>query len=108
MDNKENKTTEIDSQLIQKSPTANEKKGGLTQEGEKIASRIRTHFEERQKRFQAMTFPCPVDEKLSNYSGMTGAYQIVVPVFQCPDGHIFSVRSDNQGKATKLLPGKEM
>src|SRR3989344_3548078 len=78
---------------------------GLTPEGEQAAARIRALFEEGKKRLEAMTFPCPVDGKSGSYTGDVGSFQIVVPVFQCPDGHKFSVRIDSNN-ATKLLPNQ--
>jgi hypothetical protein len=81
------------------------KGGGLSKEqGEKLIAKLRAMREEGLKQFEAKTFPCPVDASQSNYAGMTGIFPIAVPVFQCPDGHKFSVRRIGEGKdAMKLI-----
>lgn len=82
------------------------KKGNEALSTDPVVAKYRAIREEGQKIFESSTFPCPVDGKPASYAGLTGTYQIVVPVFQCPDGHKFSVRTIGQKKATKLLPNQ--
>ena len=63
----------------------------------------RNLFEERKRRLETTTFSCPVDGKQSKFMKMTGSFQTIVPVFKCPDGHTFSVRSTSQGQVTMLI-----
>lgn len=78
--------------------------GGLPKaEGDKLIATYRAMREEGIRRFEATPFPCPVDGKPARYTGDVGSLQIVVPVYQCPDGHTFSVRITSQGNLTKLL-----
>jgi hypothetical protein len=77
----------------------------LTEKEKNLAARVRAANEESRKGLEHMTFPCPVDGKMGTYSRDIGTYQMVVPVFKCPDGHEFSVRLD-LNNATKLLPAQ--
>jgi hypothetical protein len=67
------------------------------EEQEKLIARYRAERQEGLRRFEAVTYPCPIDGKPGKYSGTVGTFQIVVPVFECPSGHSFSMRSMGDG-----------
>lgn len=73
-----------------------------------IAEKYRRIREEGRRVFETeTTFPCPEDGQPGYYFGDVGTYQIVVPVFKCPDDHKYSVRTIEEKKAIKLLPDQD-
>lgn len=70
----------------------------LSEEGKKLAAQLRDELVEQEKRLKSSTKQCPVDGKVSKYFGLTGSFQIAIPVYLCPDGHKFSWRPDTGSK----------
>lgn len=68
--------------------------GNISQEARELIAVMAKEHKEREEAVKNSTRMCPTHHELSKYAGLTGSYQIAILVYECPKGHKFTYRPD--------------